>query len=111
MLKNIFITSLLFISSYSYSAAGSWSPYSKISNIFIEGSDTVAVATITFATNIPDSYKNPSCLSNYITVDLSNEKGKAMYSHILAEELVDKEVRVTFPFCSAPRPLVHQLNL
>jgi len=111
VLRNIFITILFLVSSYTYSAAGSWSPYSKISNIFIEGSDTVAVATLTFETNIPDSYKNPSCLSNYITIDLSNDKGRAMYSLVLAARLADKEIRVTLPFCSGPRPLVHQLNL
>lgn len=111
MLKIVFIASLFLISNAAYSAAGDWSPYSKISNIFIEGNDTVAIATITFATNIPDSYKNNDCLSNYITIDLSNEKGKSMYSLILAARLADKEVRVTLPFCSGPRPLVHQLNL
>ena len=111
MFRKVLILGLCLVSSYSYSAAGQWSPYAKVSNIFIEGNDTAHVATLTFEPNIPDSYKNSSCLSNYITIDLSTEKGKSMYSLILAARMSDKKVRVSLPSCRGSRPLVHQLNM
>ena len=111
MFKHIFTIALLFMSANAFSAAGDWTPKSKISNIDIEGNDIEHVATITFENAVPESYMNDACRSNYITVNLASEKGKSMYSLILAARLADKEVKVTLANCQGPRPLVGQINL
>jgi len=113
MIKKASIYSLLLISTNCFAGAntGQFSAYTKIKNLFIEGSDISPVATLKFETNIPDAYKNDNCLSQYITIDLSTEKGKSMYSLALAAKMADKKIRVTLPFCSGTRPLVHSINL
>jgi len=111
MFKSISICIIFFISTKCIAAAGDFSPYTKISYLFIEGSDAAPVATLKFASNIPDSYKNENCLSQYITINLTTEKGKAMYALALAARMADKEIRVTLPLCSGSRPLVHAMNL
>jgi len=113
MFKSISTSILLLISIKSIAAPGDFSPYSKISYLFIEGSDDAPVATLKFATNIPDSFKKDNCPSQYITIDISTDKGKAMYALALAARMADKEIRVTLPFCSASgtRPLVNAINL
>ncbi len=113
MLKKISTYSLLFISTTCLAGteAGQFSSYTKIKQLFIEGSETSPVATLKFETNIPDTHKNDECLSHYITIDISTEKGKSMYALALAARMADKEVRVTLPFCSGTRPLVNAINL
>ncbi|MCL1127817.1 hypothetical protein [Shewanella surugensis] len=113
MLKKIPIYSLLLMSTNCFAGAdaGQFSSYTKIQQLFIEGSETSPVATLKFETSIPDTHKNDDCLSQYITIDLSTEKGKSMYALALSARMAEKEIRVTLPFCSGTRPLVNSINL
>lgn len=111
MFKKIFSLSLILISTCSHSSPGSFTPFAKLSSVIIEGSDEAPVATIRFEGGIDSSYKNEACQSEHITVDISSEKGKSMYSMILSARMAGKEIRVTLPFCSGNRPLVNSVSL
>ena len=111
-MKKIFILIFLsFCSDIVFSAApGTWTPASEISHIFIEGGDDNPILTIVLANDPSDDYKPALCKSHYLNADLSSDKGKSLYSLVLASKLSGKSLSFTFSECYADRPKINQVR-
>ena len=98
---------------FSEPAAGSWTVPSTIEYIFIEGSDSVPRATLVIDGGVDTGYQPTGCPSNYITIEIDNEKGKAIYAMVLAAKMAGKSIKVSLPTCDAigTRPKVNSIGL
>lgn len=91
-------------------APGEWIPSTKIKNLFVEGSDESPVAVLTLNA-AHDEYKPEACQSAYITFSLVSEKGKSLYSAVLAAKLAEKNVSFTMQSCSGNRPIASRIRI
>lgn len=108
----ILLISLL--STLSHANPGAWTPnYQKISEIFIEGSETEGRALIVLEGGVPSSHIPPECNNKYNTVFLNNNKGRSIYSMTLAAYMSGKAIKVALTCTSTSplRPLITNIRL
>ena len=90
---------------------GTWAPSKTIGQLFIEGDDTNPRLTILTSSNIDPSYMPSDCQSTYLNVNLNTEKGKSLYSMLLAAKMANKMVAFVFTSCTGSRPNIHMMRL
>jgi len=91
-------------------SAGDWTVASEINKIFIEGGNDNPILTLELKNDPSDDYKPQDCKSHYLNADLSSDKGKALYSLVLALKLSGKPVSFTFSGCFSDRPKINQVR-
>lgn len=102
----------LFMSVSAAAAPGGWTPVAKpISDIIIDSSDSGRVLVM-ISGGVPKDYLPSACSegvnSQYNTINLETEKGKAMYAMALAAYVSAKPIKLALS-CIGPRPLITHL--
>ena len=114
MKKVLFSLLLSTVTCLSFASPGSWMTTGKtIKNIIV---DDVAegIVLVTLEGDVPSEFIPEACrdgsASIYNTIELSTEKGQAMYSMALAAYMAGKPVKLALS-CIGTRPLITHMQL
>ncbi len=105
LLKVNFMVFLCATAAPAIAVPGDWMPEArKIAQLIVEGND-MGSALIVIEGGVHQDFIPPACNSQYNTVYLNTDKGKAIYSTALSAYLAGKPVKLALS-CTGGRPLV-----
>jgi hypothetical protein len=105
VLRSFFVLVIAVVAVPVMAVPGDWMPEAKkIAQIVVEGADTGGALIVIEGGVQPESIP-PACNSQYNTIYLNTDKGKAVYSMALSAYLAGKPVKLALS-CTGGRPLI-----